>query len=142
MGLLRTAGAYTARKAPPAPPPALRPPARPRAPSNPFTQPLPRAPLPRAPQYKGGCSAPAWEAYSKPLGGGSAALVILNHASGGAAANVTVALSALPGLDCGPGARCKVRDVYAHADAGFAAGAFSVADLPAHDSAFVVLSPA
>ena len=92
-------------------------------------------------QFKDGCSAPAWEVYAKPLPGGAAAVLVLNHAAGGAAANVTVPLAAVPGLaPCGAGG-CRARDVYAHADAGSVTGSLAVLNLPAHDSYCVVLRP-
>lgn len=87
------------------------------------------------------CTAGEWEVYAKPLPGGGAAVLVLNHANAGKAVNVSVPLAALPGLACGA-AGCAVRDIYAHADAGVVTDAFAVTNLPAHDSAFVTLMPA
>jgi len=87
-------------------------------------------------QYEQGCSVPTWEVYSKPLPGGGAAILVLNHADGGQPANVTLPLADVPGLAC---ATCRVRDIYAHADTGTAVGTLNVRALPAHDSLFVTL---
>ncbi len=88
------------------------------------------------------CSAPAWEVWSKPLAGGGAALLVLNH-DPAAAVDVTVDLAAVPLLACGTGgaAACHVRDIWAHADAGTAAGAFAAKAVGSHDSVFVTLTP-
>jgi alpha-galactosidase len=83
------------------------------------------------------CSAAAYEVWSKPLPGGAAALLILNHNAAGGV-NVSVPLASVPGLACAA-ASCAVRDVYAHADGGRATGAFTAVAVPAHDSVFVVL---
>ena len=90
-------------------------------------------------EYFNGCSAPAWEAYAKPLSGGGVAVLVLNHADGSAPVNVTLPLATLPGLAC---STCRVRDVYAHADAGTATGSLAVTNLPTHDSYCVTLMPA
>ena len=87
------------------------------------------------------CSAGEWEVYAKPLPGGGAAVLVLNHADAGKHATVSLPLAAVPGLACGA-AGCKVRDIYAHADAGIVTDTFVVTSLPAHDSAFVTLMPA
>ena len=83
------------------------------------------------------CSAAAWQVWSKPLPGGGAALLILNHKDAGAV-NVSVPLASIPGLACAP-ASCSVRDVYEHADSGSATGTFTAPAVPAHDSVFVTL---
>lgn len=87
------------------------------------------------------CAAGEWEVYAKPLPGGGAAVLVLNHANAGKTANVSVPLGAVPGLACGA-AGCKVRNIYTHTDAGVVSGSFSVNELPAHDSVFVTLMPA
>lgn len=87
------------------------------------------------------CSAPEWEVYSKPLPGGAAAVLVLNHADGGKTANVTLPLAGVPGLACGPRG-CRVRDIYKHADAGVISGDLVVSALSAHDSYCVTLTPA
>ena len=90
-------------------------------------------------QYPAGCSAPAWQALYKPLPSGAAALLLLNHDNAGAAVNITVPLSAIPGLACAAQG-CKVRDVWQHADiAGVVQGAL-VMEGAAHDSVFVKLA--
>ncbi len=83
------------------------------------------------------CSAAAWQVWSKPLPGGGAALLILNHRDAGAA-SVSVPLASIPGLACASSS-CAVRDVYAHADSGSATGAFTAPAVPPHDSVFVIL---
>ena len=88
-------------------------------------------------QYESGCSAPEWEVYAKPLPGGAAAVLFLNHAHDGAA-TISVDLASIPGLACAGGS-CRVRDVYAHADDGSVSGRVSAVNLPAHDSRCVVL---
>ena len=91
-------------------------------------------------QYAMGCSAPEWEVYAKPLPGGGAAVLVMNHGHTGAAnVSVSVPLASIPSLACS-GSSCHVRDVYAHADAGTVSGTFSVPSLAAHDSVCVVLS--
>jgi hypothetical protein len=94
--------------------------------------------------YTSGCSVAAWQVWSKPLPGGAAALLLLNHGPA-PIANVSVDLSSVTGLDCGydnKGA-CQVRDLWAHAAAGSAQGGSLL--FPAtgsHDSTFFVLTPA
>ena len=82
------------------------------------------------------CSVAAWQVWSKPLPNGGAALLILNHDD--TVSSVSVPLASVPGLACAASS-CAVRDVYAHADAGSATGAFTAAAVPAHDSVFVKL---
>ncbi len=91
-------------------------------------------------QYPGGCTVPRWEVWAKPLPGGAAAVLILNHDNAGEAAAVAVPLAAVPGLVCGAaGGPCAVRDVWAHADNGTATGELQ-ALVPAHDSVFLTLA--
>ncbi len=88
------------------------------------------------------CHLPSWEVYSKPLVGGGAAILILNHDGTGTAINVTVDLNTVPGLNCGSQTTspCAVRDLWAHAAAGTAQGGqFIATGVPAHDSIFVTL---
>ena len=84
------------------------------------------------------CRAAAWQVWSKPLPGGGAALLILNHNDAGSV-SVSVPLAGIPGLACAP-ASCAVRDVYAHSNNGSATGVFTAAAVPAHDSVFVTLT--
>ena len=86
------------------------------------------------------CAAPAWEVWSKPLPGGGAALLVLNHAAA-APVDVTVDLASVPRLACGVSGACRVRDVWAHADAGAATGTFVAKAVGSHDSVFVTLMP-
>jgi alpha-galactosidase len=92
-------------------------------------------------QYASGCAVAAWEVWSKPLPNGGAALLVLNHAPAGAV-DVSIELAQVPLLACGSGSgsACRVRDVWAHADAGTAAGVFVARAVPPHDSVFVTLS--
>lgn len=89
-------------------------------------------------QYPTGCAVESWEVFAKPLAGGAAAVLFLNH-DPSLARNLTLDLAAVPGLACGAG--CAVRDVWRHAPRGAAAGSLS-ADVAAHDSEFFVLTPA
>jgi alpha-galactosidase len=89
------------------------------------------------------CTVPTWEVWAKPLPGSAVAVLALNH--GADAADVRVPLGALgaPALACARDAvrGCAARDVWAHAAAARAIGAWAVTALPPHDSAFAVLGP-
>jgi hypothetical protein len=87
------------------------------------------------------CSVPVWEVWSKPLPGGSAAVLFLNHGAVGSSADVPVTWAGVPGLGaCGTGG-CAVRDVYGHRDLGRFTGGFVASALAAHDSVFITVSP-
>lgn len=87
---------------------------------------------------------PAWEVWSKPLPGGSAAVLILNHGPVGSSVNVSVAWADVPGLErsCGGAGGCAVRDVYAHEGLGNFESGWTAVGVPAHDSRCVVVSSA
>ena len=90
------------------------------------------------------CSARAWEVWSKPLPGGGAAVVVLNHQPS-ANATVTVPWGALPGLAAActsGGAFCAVRDLWAHANVGSFQEGFTISELAPHDSAFFTVQHA
>jgi hypothetical protein len=91
-------------------------------------------------QYPAGCAVAAWQALAKPLPGGRAAVLVLNHGEG-AASGIRLALGGVAGLACGGAgeAACKVRDVWAHADGGIAKDELAVPDVASHDSVFYVL---
>ena len=88
-------------------------------------------------QHAQGCEVEDWEIFAKPLPGGGAALLLLNHLL--TAQHLTLDLSSVAGLGCSGG--CAVRDVWAHAALPSVTSAFA-ADVVGHDSVFVVLSPA
>ena len=86
------------------------------------------------------CGAGEWEVWSKPLPGGGAAVLALNHRGAGATADVSLPLAAVPGLACA--SACRVRDVWARSDNGTTAGGvWQVSGIPSHDSVFVTLMP-
>ena len=90
------------------------------------------------------CSAGTWEIWSKPLPGGRAAVLLLNHGAG-ASPPVVLQLASVPGLtQCGSaGQPCAVRDLYAHAFvSNTTVGSFTFSPLSSHDSAFLVFSAA
>lgn len=90
-------------------------------------------------QYKSGCSIEAWEVFAKPLPGGGAALLLLNHNDAGAPPlPLSIDLAAVAGLRCAGG--CAVRDVWAHAALAPVTDSFA-ASVKGHDSVFVVLTP-
>ena len=80
---------------------------------------------------------PAWQHYSKAVGGGKVAVLMVNHG------NVTIEHGLrfvdVPGLRCAGGSgTCAVRDVAARADRGSFAGGFN-ATLAPHGSAFLLV---
>ena len=83
--------------------------------------------------------------WAKPLPGGGAAVLVLNHDAEATAPPMSVDLTVVPGLACGrlaDEAPCTVRDVWAHASRGTAAGGLlPVPALAPHDSTFLVLMP-
>lgn len=83
-------------------------------------------------------AAPAWQAFNKPVNATAMAVLLMNHASGPASLSVT--FSAVPGLAAS--ASYAVRDLHNHADLGKFSGSWTAANLAAHDSAFVLLTPA
>ena len=87
--------------------------------------------------------APPWQQVGKPLGGGAAAVLVLNFLDNATSAgDILVDLSSVPGL--APAALWSVRDVWGRRDAGeVKAGspAWPVPALQPHDSAFVVFAP-
>lgn len=86
------------------------------------------------------CAAGAWEVWSKPLGAGSAAVLILNHEPALTRPPMPLSLASVPGLECG--ASCLVRDVWAHADLPPAtAGTWLAPAIASHDSVFIIFSP-
>lgn len=97
-------------------------------------------------QYPQGCSVAELQVITKPLPGGGAAILVLNHGDGPTGV-VTVDLTVIQQqqgtLPCAVSAQgCKVRDVWAHADAGVVVGGqLKVSSVLSHDSAFLVLSP-
>lgn len=86
-----------------------------------------------------GCEHPAWMVWGKYLGGGKAALLLMNNDE--TAADVSVAWSDLPPSkgSCPP-AGCAVRDVHAGKDLGVFKSGFTASALAPHDSAFIVVS--
>jgi hypothetical protein len=84
------------------------------------------------------CTLPVEQQIYKPLPGGAAAVLVMNHGDGTLASN-GVKLASVPGLACSPGP-CRVRDVNAHADLGPASGTLAVPPLDSHDVFYVVLS--
>lgn len=70
----------------------------------------------------------------KPLPGGAAAVLVMNHGFSTIAAT-SVNLSAVPGLACAPGP-CAARDLWLHADIGSFTGAIPVSGLASHDVAY------
>lgn len=84
-------------------------------------------------------NASAVELWAKPLGGGSAAAVVVNRAAGaGSAVDFAVRLSELPGLPPGATA-CLSTDVWSGAGAPVADGGFTASVAP-QSAVFVVLS--
>ena len=84
------------------------------------------------------CTLPVEQQIYKPLPGGAAAVLVMNHGESTLASN-GVKLASVPGLACSPGP-CRVRDVNAHADLSPATGTLVVPPLDSHDVFYVVLS--
>ena len=85
------------------------------------------------------CTLPAQQQFYKPLPGGGAAVIVLNHANT-TLVGARVEFAAVPLLACAAAPSCAVRDITARADAGTFVGAYPVPDLAPHASAFVRLS--
>jgi alpha-galactosidase len=83
------------------------------------------------------CTIPEVQIWYKPLSNGRVALFAAVHAL--SPRNVTVDLANVPGLACGEAKLCNVRDVWAQAPAGTAAGYFVAQGVASHDSVFVIL---
>ena len=91
-------------------------------------------------QYPSGCSLAAWQAFSKPLPGGAAAVLVLNHGHGVLPA-MDLPLAGIPGLQPSS-ASFTVRDAYAHTDLPPATGGLlHIPDIQSHDSVFYKLAP-
>lgn len=94
--------------------------------------------------YKNGCSVAQWQVFFKPLPGGSAAFLLLNHGLS-PLNSISIDLTGVHGLLCGSGnmGKCYIRDVWNHTSAGTAQGGSLdfPAGLDSHDSVFYTLSP-
>ena len=82
------------------------------------------------------CTLPAEQQMYKPLPGGAAAVLVMNHGEG--ARSTQVNLTAVPGLACAPGP-CRVRDIWLGQDLAPATGAVPVSALPSHDVAYFII---
>jgi hypothetical protein len=83
------------------------------------------------------CTLPVEQQIYKPLPGGRAAILVMNH-GGETLQSAGVSLERIPGLACAPGP-CAVRDVWAHAARAQATGTLPVPALLSHDVAYFVL---
>jgi hypothetical protein len=83
------------------------------------------------------CTLPVEQQIYKPLPGGRAAVLIMNH-SAVPLQSVGVNLALIPGLTCVPGS-CAVRDVWAHASRASATGTLPVPELLSHDVAYFLV---
>lgn len=81
-------------------------------------------------------SVPSWQYFYKPLGGGRAAVLMINHDA--KAQELTLDPHDIPGLVCS--GVCTVRDVWAHQDLPAIQGTLA-RSIASHDSAFLVLAP-
>jgi len=83
--------------------------------------------------------APSWQMLYKPmlLAGAKVAVLMMNHGDG--PQDLTLAFSAVPELKC---TSCAVRDIWAKKDLGTFKTEFVAKALGAHDSAFLVITPA
>jgi len=78
---------------------------------------------------------PSWQYFQKPLGDGSVAVLLMNHAD--RAQTLTLRFADVPGLGC---ERCKVRDVWEHRNLGTLDRSFIAQGLESHDSRLLVLT--
>jgi hypothetical protein len=83
------------------------------------------------------CSLPVEQQMFKPLPGGRAAVLVMNHGDG-PLQSAGVVLTRIPGLACAPGP-CAVRDLWAHAARADATGTLPVPMLASHDVAYYVV---
>lgn len=77
------------------------------------------------------------QAWSKPLGDGSVAVVVLNRADKAASLNVTWSMIGLPAK-----ALASVRDLWAHTERGSHSGSYVCEKIPAHDVCVLKISSA
>jgi len=83
------------------------------------------------------CTVPEWQAFAKPLGGGSVAVMFLNH--GPRALPASFAFSSVPGLTA-CSTSCSVFDLWQQQGLGSFSGSYTVPALASHDAVFVRLS--
>lgn len=81
---------------------------------------------------------PSWQYFSKPLGAGKVAVLMMNHDA--KAQMLQLALADVPGLHCGGG--CRWRDVWSREDLPAPQGELYEKLVESHDSVFLVLSAA
>lgn len=82
------------------------------------------------------CTLPVEQQLYKPLPGGGAAVLVMNHGQG--VRNTLVNLTAIPGLACAPGP-CSVRDIWAGKDLPPVTRQLLVNDVQSHDVAYFIL---
>lgn len=83
-------------------------------------------------------SMPVTQTWWKPLPGGQAAVLVINH--GNVPLDANVSLAAIPGLACAASpAGCAVKDVWTGQTSTYS-GTVPIAALPSHDTAFLWIS--
>jgi hypothetical protein len=87
------------------------------------------------------CTLPSWQQFYKPLPGGGAAVLVINH-GGQPLRGFAVEFAAVPGLACAGECAFEVADVWEQAQAGTHKHSYAVAALASHATVFVTLAPA
>ena len=80
-----------------------------------------------------------WQYLYKPMAydGSKVAVLLMNHDK--ASADLSVSFADIPGLVCGAGQTCSVRDVWARKDLGQATATYTAKGVAAHDCAFLLI---
>jgi alpha-galactosidase len=87
-------------------------------------------------QATGPTTAPSWEYYYKPLGGGKTAVLLMNH--GDSSAELSLSFGDIPGVSC---SKCSLRDIWNHKELGSFSSTYSTT-VASHDAAFLVVTAA